>query len=62
MTILSNINYCKELPFYNKPIEKPEIKRLKNINPLAELPFYEKLSIIKTNRAFKGLQYHIKLK
>ena len=54
MTILSNINYCKELPFYNKPIEKPEIKRLKNINPLAELPFYEKLSIIKTNRAFKG--------
>ena len=54
MTILSNINYCKELPFYNKPIEKPEIKHLKNINPLAEVPFYEKLSIIKTNRAFKG--------
>ena len=26
------IEYFKELPFYNKPIERP-IKRLKNINP-----------------------------
>ena len=42
------INYFKELPFYNKPIERP-IKRLKNIYPLVELPFYEQLSIIKTN-------------
>ena len=33
-------NYFKELPFYNKPIERP-IKHLKNINPLVELPFYE---------------------
>ena len=60
MTILSNINningvnYFKELPFYNKPIEKPKIKRLKNIDQLAELPFYEQLSIIKTNQAFRG--------
>ena len=57
MTILSNINgvnYFKELPFYNKPIEKPKIKRLKNINQLAELPFYEQLSVIKTNQAFRG--------
>ena len=37
------INYFKELPFYNKPIEKP-VKRLKNIDRLAE-----QLSVIKTN-------------
>ena len=47
------INYFKELPFYNKPIEKP-VKRLKNIDPLVELPFYERLSVIKTYQAFKG--------
>ena len=45
-------NYFKELPFYNKPIERP-IKRLKNIDSLVELPFYEQLSIIQTNPAFK---------
>ena len=60
MAILSNINnpsevnYFKELPFYNKPIEKPKIKRLTNINLLAEQPFYEQLNIIKMNQAFKG--------
>ena len=60
MAILSNINnpsevnYFKELPFYNKPIEKPKIKRLKNIDLLAEQPFYEQLNIIKTNQAFRG--------
>ena len=60
MTILSEIkpysdavDYFKELPFYNKPIEKP-VKRLKNIDPLVELPFYEQLSVIKTDQAFKG--------
>ena len=47
------INYFKELPFYNKPIERP-VKRLKNIDPLVELPFYEQLSVIKTDQAFKG--------
>ena len=47
------INYFKDLPFYNKPIERP-IKRLKNIDPLVELPFYEQLSVIKTDQAFKG--------
>ena len=56
MTILSNINningvnYFKELPFYNKPIEKPRIKCLTNIDLLAEQPFYEQLNIIKTNQ------------
>ena len=32
MTILSEsnrVNYFKELSFYNEPIKKPEIKRLK---------------------------------
>ena len=46
-------NYLKELPFYNKPIERP-IKLLKNIDPLVELPFYEQLSVIKRDQAFKG--------
>ena len=47
-------DYFKEIPFYNRPIEKPKIKRLKNIDLSAELPFFEKLSIIKTNQAFSG--------
>ena len=41
------VDYFKELPFYNKPIKKPKVKRLKNIDRLAELPFYEPLSVIK---------------
>ena len=44
------VDYLKELPFYNKSIEKP----LKNIDQLAELPFYEQLSVIKANQAFRG--------
>ena len=31
MTILSNADYFKELPFYNVPIDKPKIKRLKTL-------------------------------
>ena len=54
MTILTNINYLKELSFYNEPIEKPKIKRLKNINLLAELHFFVQPSIKKTNQAFQG--------
>ena len=48
MTVLSKIKshfdavgYFKELPFYNKSIEKPKVKRLKNIDRLLELPLYE---------------------
>ena len=44
MAVLSNIkshsdaaDYFKELPFYNKAMEKPKVKRLKNIDQLAEL-------------------------
>ena len=48
------VDYFKELTFYNKLIKKPKVKRLKNIDWLAELPFCEKLSIIKTDQAFKG--------
>ena len=54
MTILSNVDYFKELPFFNVPIEKPKIKRLKNIDLLYELPFYNQLNIIKTDHAFSG--------
>ena len=60
MAILSKIKphfdavaYFKELPFYNKPIEKPKVKRLKNVDRLVELPIYKQLSVIKTNEAFK---------
>ena len=35
-------DYFKENPFYNKPIEKPKIKRLKNIDLSAELLFFKK--------------------
>ena len=48
------VDYFKELPFYNKHIEKPKIKCLKNIDLLSELPFYEELNVIKTNHAFRG--------
>ena len=41
------IDYFKELPFYNKHIEKPKIKRSKNNDLLSELPFYEDLKVIK---------------
>ena len=56
----SVIHYFKELPFDNKPIEKP-VKRLKNFDPLVELPFYEQLSVIKTYQAFKGYEMSYKV-
>ena len=54
MTILPNVDYFKELPFYNVSIDKPKIKRLKNIDLLSELPFYDQLNKIKTDHAFSG--------
>ena len=48
------LNYFKELPFYDKPIKEPKVKRVKNIDWLIELPFYEQLSVIKTVQAFSG--------
>ena len=69
MTILSEIkshsdviDYFKELPFYNKPIEKPKVKRLKNIDRLTELLFYEQLNVIKQSKHLVVMQCHIKLK
>ena len=50
------IDYFKELPFNNKPIEKL-VKCLKNIDPLAE-----QLSVIKTDQAFKGYSMSYKVK
>ena len=60
---LDVVEYFKELPFYNKHIEKPKIKRLKNIDLLSELPFYEELNVIKTNHAFRGyaMSYKVEL-
>ena len=61
MAVLSKIkchsdvtDYFKELPFYNKPIKKPKVKRLKNIDQLIKLPFCEQLDVIKTDQAFSG--------
>ena len=48
------VEYFKEIPFYNKYIEKSKMKHLKNIDLLSELPFYEELNVIKTNHAFRG--------
>ena len=36
MTILSNTDYFKELPYFNEVIEKPKIKHLKDVHLLAE--------------------------
>ena len=58
MVVLSKIKF----PFYNKPIKKPKVKRLKNIDQLVELPFYEQLSVIKTDQAFKGYAISYKVK
>ena len=54
MTILPNVDYFKELLFFNVSIGKLKIKRLKNVDLLPELPFYDQLSIIKTDQAFSG--------
>ena len=57
------VEYFKEIRFYNKHIEKHEIKHLKNIDLLSELPFYEQLNIIKTNQAIKGyaMSYEVEI-
>ena len=54
MTILSTVDYFKQLPFFNVSIEKAKTKRLKNVDFLAELPFYDQLNIIKIDQAFSG--------
>ena len=56
------VNYFKKLPFYNKYIQKPKIKRLGNINLLSELLFYEKFNVIKTDHAIREYEWVTKLK
>ena len=57
------VEYFKELPFYNKNIEKPKIKRLKNIDLLSGFSFYEELNVIKKDHAFRGyaMSYKVEL-
>ena len=55
------VDYFKELPFYNKSIKKPKVKRLKNIDRLTELTIYKQLSAIKTNQAFTGYAVSFKV-
>ena len=43
--INNDVNYFKELPFYNKLIKKPKIKHLKNVDLLPELPNKNRSSI-----------------
>ena len=70
MTVLKKIkshtnvvDYFKELPLYNKYIEKPKIKRLHNIDLLSEFPFYKELNVMKTVHAFTGyaMSYKVEL-
>ena len=53
-SLLDVVDCFKKLPFYNKHIEKPKLKRLKNIDLVSELPFYEGLNVIKASHAFRG--------
>ena len=50
------VDYFKELPFYNKHIE-----RLRNVDLLSELLFYEEIDVIKTDHAFRGYARSYKL-
>ena len=57
------VHYFKELPFFNKHIEKLKIKRLKKTDLISELPFYEELNLIKTNHAFRryAMSYKVEI-
>ena len=55
------VDYFQELPFYNRHIEKPKIKRLKNTDLLSDLPFYEELNVMKKNHAFRGYAMNCKV-
>ena len=55
------VDYFKKLSFYNKPIKKPKVERLKNIDQLAEVPLAE-LSAIKKIKRLEGMQSRTKLK
>ena len=59
--LLDGINCFKKLQFYNTYIEKPKIKRFKNIDLLSELPLYKKISVVKTNKAFRDYEMTYKV-
>ena len=63
MTILPNVDYFKDLPFYNVSIDKPIIRPLKNIDLLVELHFYNQLNIIRIDHAFSGyaMSYEVEI-
>ena len=53
------VNYFKKLPFCNKLIKKPKVKRLKNIDWLAELPFLWATQCNRCHTRFKQLREKI---
>ena len=55
--------YFKELPFYNRHIEKLKIERLKNTDLLSQLSFYEELNLTKINDVFRGnaISYEVEI-
>ena len=55
------VDYFKELPFYNKHIEKRKMKHLKKIDFLSKLPFYEELNVLRTNHASGGYPMSYKI-
>ena len=57
------VDFFKEIPFYNKHIEKPKVKRLKNFDLLSELPLFEELNVTKINHAFReyGISYKVEI-
>ena len=50
------VDYFKEIPFYKKYIENPNIRSSKIIDLLSELPFYEEMNVTKTNHTFRGYE------
>ena len=60
---LHAVDHFKELPFYDKQIEKLRDKCFKNVDLVLLLSFYEELNVIKTNHAFRRyvLSYKVKL-
>ena len=56
------VGYFKELPFYNKYIEKPRVKGLKTLICFLNF-FYEELNVIKTIHPFRrhAMSYKVEL-
>ena len=48
------VDYFKEFPFYNKPIKKPKVKRLKKHWSISWISFLWATECNKTDQVFKG--------